>query len=362
MTSREGSFLFCTVAFPTLRQHLRFTFQFQAKNMNIACWLWLLPAGALFGFVALWIAGAGLPDRSRGTSEQGESGVSILTGMTPAVEQALYNCGILTLEQMASIKPTRLRCILKRKKITVADDVINAWPRESHSLSSRRRNEAQDVHTVNGRSKNSSKSEPPFRDRFSRAALLLFVVFALTALLLFLFRSPLGCAAGGTAHSQPCPNSGVTSCPIVPPCPPIKAVLINSDALFEFDRSELKPEGGELLMTQLMDATKQRDPKKIQVTSITGHTDLFGTDGYNLDLSEKRAQTIQNTLEKFGVSSAASAKRAGNGMRTPLTDVERICYEHYPKSADADPANIANRKACFQPLRRVELTIDGSSQ
>jgi outer membrane protein OmpA-like peptidoglycan-associated protein len=73
-------------------------------------------------------------------------------------------------------------------------------------------------------------------------------------------------------------------------------LLIN----FEFDSAELQPKGGNDL-DQLVLALK--DPSMSNRTFvIEGHTDAKGTEAYNLDLSNRRAQSVANYLVSQGVS------------------------------------------------------------
>jgi outer membrane protein OmpA-like peptidoglycan-associated protein len=70
---------------------------------------------------------------------------------------------------------------------------------------------------------------------------------------------------------------------------------------FEFDSAELQPKGAKDL-DQLVLAMK--DPSMSNRTFvIEGHTDAKGTEAYNLDLSNRRAQTVVGYLVSNGVGS-----------------------------------------------------------
>jgi outer membrane protein OmpA-like peptidoglycan-associated protein len=65
-----------------------------------------------------------------------------------------------------------------------------------------------------------------------------------------------------------------------------------SDLLFEFNRAELRQNArlGLMKLGMLID----RNPEMYCI--LEGHSDLFGTDSYNLELSHKRAQAVKNWL------------------------------------------------------------------
>lgn len=73
-------------------------------------------------------------------------------------------------------------------------------------------------------------------------------------------------------------------------------LLIN----FEFDSAALQPKGAndlEQLVLALKDASMSN-----RTFVIEGHTDAKGTEAYNLDLSNRRAQSVVAYLVRYGVS------------------------------------------------------------
>ena len=74
-------------------------------------------------------------------------------------------------------------------------------------------------------------------------------------------------------------------------------LLIN----FEFDSAELQPKGANDL-DQLVMALKDASMSKLTFV-IEGHTDSKGTETYNLELSQRRAQSVVSYLVRNGVSS-----------------------------------------------------------
>lgn len=90
-------------------------------------------------------------------------------------------------------------------------------------------------------------------------------------------------------------------------------VVTLGDVLFEVDRAELKP-GAARSLEQLAAALRE-DPSSS--VSIEGHTDSTGSHGYNMDLSQRRAETVRNFLLGRGVDAARIGAR-GLGPDYPV--------------------------------------------
>lgn len=75
------------------------------------------------------------------------------------------------------------------------------------------------------------------------------------------------------------------------------AVRLNSDVLFDFGESKLKPQAFEALDEVV--GTIQNKAKG--VISITGHTDSKGSDAANLKLSFERAEAVKNYFVSKGL-------------------------------------------------------------
>lgn len=91
------------------------------------------------------------------------------------------------------------------------------------------------------------------------------------------------------------------------------AITIQAEALFDFDKSVLKPAG----RASIDDAVSKM--KTLDVTAIiaTGHTDSRGTDEYNQRLSERRATTVKDYMVSKGVP-AAKITMQGKGETQPV--------------------------------------------
>lgn len=69
---------------------------------------------------------------------------------------------------------------------------------------------------------------------------------------------------------------------------------------FKFDSAELRDQASELLVDDIAAALKSPKLKDADFL-IEGHTCDMGEDGYNLDLSAQRAETIRRLLIKRGI-------------------------------------------------------------
>jgi outer membrane protein OmpA-like peptidoglycan-associated protein len=90
-------------------------------------------------------------------------------------------------------------------------------------------------------------------------------------------------------------------------------VLTLSDVFFEVDSAKLKPEG----MQNLAQLAAFLNDHPDRALAIEGHTDSTGTDGYNQQLSERRAAPVQSFLVASGVSPSRVAAQ-GFGKRFPV--------------------------------------------
>ncbi len=84
--------------------------------------------------------------------------------------------------------------------------------------------------------------------------------------------------------------------PAAPPPPAPKQFVV----YFEFDKSTLTPEGSKVI-SDAAAYYMQMHPVRV---SISGYTDLAGTQQYNIGLSKRRADTVHGALVKSGVPDA----------------------------------------------------------
>ena len=148
-------------------------------------------------------------------------------------------------------------------------------------------------------------------------------------------------------QQQATPDSGVAEQPASPTAPvtPNAAEPVSASVLFDFDRSELRPEATPKL-DELIAKFKGRSFDRI---GAIGHADKIGTDSYNLRLSEQRAEAVRAYMVGKGVNAGSIGTEAkGEG--------EAMTGEACKKLG---PENRKNQKLvdCLQPDRRVEITL-----
>ena len=123
--------------------------------------------------------------------------------------------------------------------------------------------------------------------------------------------------AAPSAPAEPAkPAGGATpAAPAAPAAPASvkKAITIQAEALFDFDKSVLKPEGKK----SIDDAVAKMKDIDVEVVIATGHTDSIGTDAYNQKLSERRATSVKEYMVSKGVA-AAKITTLGKGETQPV--------------------------------------------
>ncbi len=92
-------------------------------------------------------------------------------------------------------------------------------------------------------------------------------------------------------------------------------VEFSSNVLFNFDKSDLTADAQPTL-DKLVDVLNKYPDTDIE---LQGHTDNTGTDTYNQTLSEKRARSVDNYLERKGIQ-AKRVKIKGFGETIPKYD------------------------------------------
>lgn len=90
-------------------------------------------------------------------------------------------------------------------------------------------------------------------------------------------------------------------------------VVTLGDVLFDTGKATLKP-GAYTTVDRLATVLKEDQSRKVL---IEGHTDNVGSDEYNQELSERRAQAVQAALFERGVA-ASQISTVGKGETTPV--------------------------------------------
>jgi outer membrane protein OmpA-like peptidoglycan-associated protein/Mg-chelatase subunit ChlD len=86
--------------------------------------------------------------------------------------------------------------------------------------------------------------------------------------------------------------------------------------LFDYDSDAIKARNQEIV--QRIIARIREVPEA--TVSVTGHTDTIGSEAYNIQLSERRAQAVQKSILKVAADAAARLDVDGVGPNTPLYD------------------------------------------
>jgi outer membrane protein OmpA-like peptidoglycan-associated protein len=120
----------------------------------------------------------------------------------------------------------------------------------------------------------------------------------------------------------PCPGSQLVNFPLPPqqapePEPAEPPLMRFQDVLFDFDKSNLRPEADAILAPVL--EMLQRDPS-LKV-DIEGHADWMGSDDYNIRLSQRRAQAVVEWLVARGIA-RERLNAVGKGEREPIASNE----------------------------------------
>ncbi|MES3021049.1 MAG: OmpA family protein [Pseudomonadota bacterium] len=103
--------------------------------------------------------------------------------------------------------------------------------------------------------------------------------------------------------------------PAPAPVPVSEKVSFAAEALFDFDKSVVKPEGQSALDNLLT----QLQGMNTEVMVTVGHTDSVGSDAYNQKLSLRRAEAVKAYLVSKGVD-ASRVYTEGKGESQPVAD------------------------------------------
>jgi len=144
------------------------------------------------------------------------------------------------------------------------------------------------------------------------------------------------------------PPAVVPPPPPPPPAPPaapqVQKITLASKALFDFDKSVLKPEGKAAIDSEIL--SKLAGVQKLELVLVTGHTDPIGTQQYNQKLSERRADAVRDYLVSKGVPKD-KIETLGMGKTQPIPGL--VCNQK----------SLKEKIACLAPDRRVEVEVKG---
>jgi OmpA-OmpF porin, OOP family len=94
-----------------------------------------------------------------------------------------------------------------------------------------------------------------------------------------------------------------------------QAITIQADALFDFDKSNLRADGKAKIDEALGKIKGQGI--EVEMIIVTGHTDSVGSEAYNQRLSDRRAATVKDYMVSQGIA-AGKITTVGKGELQPV--------------------------------------------
>jgi OmpA-OmpF porin, OOP family len=144
------------------------------------------------------------------------------------------------------------------------------------------------------------------------------------------------------------PKKAAAPAPAAAPKPAGEKITIAADALFDFDKATLRPEG----KAKLDELVSKSKAIKLEVILVVGHTDRIGSDAYNQKLSERRSAAVKEYLVAKGIE-ANRVYTEGKGEKQPVTGDK--C-----KKMGAESGKNKKLVECLQPDRRADIEIIGT--
>ncbi|WP_374762242.1 OmpA family protein [Massilia scottii] len=116
-------------------------------------------------------------------------------------------------------------------------------------------------------------------------------------------------------EATPAPAPAPMPAPAPAPVPVSEKVSFAAEALFDFDKSVVKPEG----KAALDDLLNKLQGMNTEVMVTVGHTDSVGSDAYNQKLSLRRAEAVKAYIVSKGVETSR-VYTEGKGESQPVAD------------------------------------------
>jgi len=116
-----------------------------------------------------------------------------------------------------------------------------------------------------------------------------------------------------------------------------KTVTLAADVLFAFDRADLAPEA----LARLDELAAELDDLGPRTVTVTGYTDGRGEPAYNLDLSQRRAESVRTALAER-VGGGFTFEVEGRGESDPVAPNEK------PDGSDNPEGRAVNRRVVIQ--------------
>ena len=177
----------------------------------------------------------------------------------------------------------------------------------------------------------------------TRWTILILVVIAIGIIWLLWPKADPQPAKGPVAAQPPAPKPETTPAPT----PPKAEVPLSTTVLFDYDKAAVRS-GESAKLDELV--TKMKDHPSDRLGAF-GHADRIGANAYNMGLSKRRAEAVQEYLVNKGFD-AGRIRADAKGEDESLTG---------DACGNMGPENRSNQKLidCLQRDRRVEVRLVG---
>lgn len=122
-------------------------------------------------------------------------------------------------------------------------------------------------------------------------------------------------------------------------------LALESDQIFAFNSALLNKSAKQRIEREVLPRLAKCN--SLESITITGHTDILGSRGFNQALSEKRAASVAGYLRAHGVTTAIKTIGAGEKLAIKACD-EKLKH--------------AELLACLAPNRRVLIDVHGAQR
>ena len=127
---------------------------------------------------------------------------------------------------------------------------------------------------------------------------------------------------------------GIAAVEPPPAAPVIETLTLGTDALFDFDRYNIKPSASERLNRLAADL---RRVSSVSSILIVGHTDSKGTEAYNYRLGHRRADAVAGYLAGRGVPTSLMTTQSRG-------ELEPVAPNTLPNGRDNPEGRALNRR------------------
>ncbi len=143
------------------------------------------------------------------------------------------------------------------------------------------------------------------------------------------------------------PPPALPSKPAVAKSPVPRLYALETDALFEFGKSELRAKSYNTI--ERMAQVLKQDFSEVERIRVVGHSDPIGQAKFNQKLSLERAKVVAQQLKERGVKPVKGFQIEGEGSRDLV------------KAGCGNVATPKN-KLCHAPNRRVDIVVTGAKR